>query len=354
MRRWLRVKGAFLLVAGITVANGAVAAVSCKTGSYGQNDVVVLNVDRLDAGPVELGGELYRQDYENFSTSPDLNCIFDQADETVQLYFTPPSESPMNVLQTPEHKNIYETGLRGVGVSYINRQTKGAAFDSQFLTMSRHFVDAKTGGACKAKALCKLDYHTTIRIVLLKTGPVAPGRVTKIPDLQMTTLSGKIPFFRIRFNLNVSVVSKTCLAKPVIVNMGAHSTRAFTGIGSTAPSKDFLIELTDCPAFNNSSNRVLKYRIDPVLPAYNVSNGILRLNASTLSAESHAASGVGVQVVTNKDIPLPLGVKLDSGIPLRNFGTGYSIPLRARYIQTESKVIPGPANATANFTIIYE
>ncbi|WLI32614.1 fimbrial protein [Pseudomonas sp. FP818] len=32
----------------------------------------------------------------------------------------------------------------------------------------------------------------------------------------------------------------------------------------------------------------------------------------------------------------------------------YTIPLRARYLQTASKVTPGPANASATFTIIYQ
>jgi type 1 fimbria pilin len=43
-----------------------------------------------------------------------------------------------------------------------------------------------------------------------------------------------------------------------------------------------------------------------------------------------------------------------SGItPRTDEGASYVIPLKARYIQTESSITAGPANATATFTINY-
>ena len=67
-----------------------------------------------------------------------------------------------------------------------------------------------------------------------------------------------------------------------------------------------------------------------------------------------AATGVGVQVATSNGTPVPLATNRASGLTLRTTEGSYSIPLRARYLQTANTVTPGPANASATFTIIYQ
>jgi type 1 fimbria pilin len=43
-----------------------------------------------------------------------------------------------------------------------------------------------------------------------------------------------------------------------------------------------------------------------------------------------------------------------SGINPLSYESSYNIRLRARYLQTANRVTPGPANASATFTIIYQ
>lgn len=85
----------------------------------------------------------------------------------------------------------------------------------------------------------------------------------------------------------------------------------------------------------------------------NASLGILSLNPSA-PGDNPAATGVGVQVADSAGTPLPLATLRASGItPRAEEGASYSIPLKARYIQTGNSITAGPANATTTFTLNY-
>ncbi|MBT9266239.1 type 1 fimbrial protein [Pseudomonas sp. MG-9] len=356
MRRSVWIKATLFFVVGFAAVDGAMARVQCeRVGNIMQVDMV-LNVQELDVGPkVAVGSEVYSQEYRHRGNSPGLECMFDRTDEAVSVYFMPSNDSVKVPGDFPRYRNIYKTNVDGLGVAFINSSIGKDIFQIETLKMSRYFEDAKTSDACKIKTQCALFYLPSLKVVLVKVGSVKSGRINDIPNVIMYSESGvTLQVFRLLIKSNVSIVSKTCLANPVEVNMGGYSTRAFTDIGSTTPSKDFSIELTNCPAFNGLSKSTLKFRIDPALPAINASHGVLRLDASASTAGTRAAMGVGVQIVTTKDSPLPLGKDQDSGLTLRNTEASYSIPLRARFLQTDSKVTPGPAKATANFTIIYQ
>lgn len=351
MRRSVWIKAALLFVAGCVVVNGAMARVQCERMGNLTELSMELNVQKLDVGPnVPIGSEVYSEEYSGRESSFGLTCVFDNKDEATYLLWSLTHDAGVGVVQGG--KRVYKTSVDGLGVYFINSMTGKDIRNPENLKMSNDFYDAKSGGKCNVKAKCELFYKPRIKIVLVKTGSVKSGPIVDIPSVLVETEFGQ-RLFRLSIVSNASVVSKTCLVSPVQVNMGGHSTRVFTGIGSTAPSKDFSIELTNCPAFNRVGKNVLKFRIDPVLPALNASNGVLRLNASASTTGTRAASGVGIQIVTTKDSPLFLGQDQDSGLSLRSTEASYSIPLRARYLQTESKVTPGPAKAEAKFTIIY-
>lgn len=352
MRRSVWIKATLLFFAGCAVVNGAMARVECeRKGSQMVNSIVLDVTGGLNVGPeVAVGSSVYSQKYRHVGDSLPLTCTFDNAKDTVDIFAISSSGNERISGEFGKYRNVYKTNVDGLGIAFINSVTGKDVYVSERLSMSRYFVLPGTAKDCERYKRCELFYDPSFEIVLVKTGAVKSGLLTSVPDIMYEAQSSKI--IRIaRFNIetNVSIVSKTCLAEPVRVDMGAHSTRVFTGIGSTAPPKDFSIELTNCPAFNGAGKKTLKFRIDPVLPAINASNGVLRLDASP----SKAASGVGVQIVTTKDSPLFLGMDQDSGLSLRNTEASYSIPLRARYLQTGSNVTPGPTKASARFTIIY-
>ncbi|QFG76692.1 hypothetical protein DMB90_10900 [Raoultella planticola] len=141
--------------------------------------------------------------------------------------------------------------------------------------------------------------------------------------------------------INFSVRSTGCSVNnsAISVNMGSIKKSAFSGIDSWPAStntKDIDIALS-CTAGTKVS-----LRVDGT--AENSAKGILKL-----SAVPGAASGVGIQLLYNNS-PLALA----SLLPIGTAGTTMTIPLQARYYQTQSTVTPGAANSYATFTMTYQ
>lgn len=144
------------------------------------------------------------------------------------------------------------------------------------------------------------------------------------------------------FSLNlppVNVIRETCsVTTPDIqIDMGRINTDVFTGPGSVAGDKPFNIELM-C---DSRADIAVRFRGAMV----GVQKDILALSSGS------EASGIGVQFLYNSvpvpfdDTPVTLTTPTDLG--------AYTIPLIARFIQTEAKIVPGVATATSSFEIIY-
>ena len=135
----------------------------------------------------------------------------------------------------------------------------------------------------------------------------------------------------------------------IAVNFGAVSRTDFSGVGSRAVSRDFAIDL-DCSSVSNIYNSV-GVRIDASQDTSNLP-GVLALTAT-----DDAAKGVGIELVRldgGGEQPLHFAEAIDVG-RVAATTTHVSLPLRARYIQTEAgAVTPGKANGIATFTIQYK
>jgi type 1 fimbria pilin len=206
--------------------------------------------------------------------------------------------------------------------------------------------------------------NANIDLLLIKTSNVLPGTIqgSSLPTVTAYRDVGdaSIPSLALSYSGSINIVSQTCRTPDVIVNLGTHKAFEFTGIGSFTAWTDFRINLNDCPMFhgiyNDAGAKVgnsISYRIDPIGTAVNAEQGILMINKGT-GDKDVSANGVGVQVATNTGTVLPLAVIRPSEIALNTNIGSVSIPLRARYVQTSATVTPGPANASASFTIIYQ
>jgi|SRR5450830_1430484 len=186
---------------------------------------------------------------------------------------------------------------------------------------------------------------------------------TNTLDIQRISLSGAI-----------NVVSRTCDTPNVQVELGTRQLREFTSIGSAFPWQVFAITLLNCSVFHgfyqgtgprwlsngtienldSRTQNMLRYRLDPTQAPVDAINGVINLNPSA-PGESPAASGVGIQIAEMSETPVQLSTLRDSGITTAAIeGGSYSIPLRARYLQTETRVTAGPANGSVVFTINYQ
>ncbi len=134
------------------------------------------------------------------------------------------------------------------------------------------------------------------------------------------------------------------LTRPDInFNLGMHLKTDLTGIGPQSREDTQQITLTCDP------NTKYSLQVDGI--AETAYPGVIKL-----TPEPGAASGMGVQLLTgkNKDpivfgSPKQMGTTASSGADLQE-----TIDITARYYQTENKVTPGTANATATFTMTYQ
>lgn len=136
-------------------------------------------------------------------------------------------------------------------------------------------------------------------------------------------------------------------------SLGVVSTSHFKGVGSTSPERPFSIDLS-CKGGNDVS------ALDVYVTLTDATKPGNRSKVLTLSPQS-GAKGVGIEVLSGTMV---VGYGAASSA-LGNPGqwkagtvspgtTVFSIPLAARYVQTESVVTPGSANGRATFTMSYQ
>lgn len=223
-------------------------------------------------------------------------------------------------------------------------------------------------------------------MILIKTGTISPGILdaSKLPEisLYMNFDSSRLLYFKMKLSGSLQIVASTCKIPPVLVPMGSHQSKTFTKIGSATGWQAFNITLNDCPAFHGiygkegssapswlvgqsgtnpsgfgfngrATSNQLQFRIDSAYPAINGKTGVLRLDPGSANSVP-PATGIGVQVADRLGNALPLATYRDSGLSLNATQSSYNIPLRARYLQTSNTVTPGPANASATFTLLYQ
>lgn len=365
-----------LAVAALWAAAGTAMAVTCTYMEGIQPAVgsMPLQISAITIGrDLPVGTEVYRQRFSMAAgQAPKLECLYAPYQQWTEMTVDS-SYAMANVSSGTYANKVYRTSIPGLGV----------AFNSSGGLLPRQSGKAWTTCTAGYRCLVPFDGPSNFELILIKLGDVTPG-VLVGSTLPVVSLFGNFGDARMRgFSMgisgNIQIVSSTCRTPDVSVPMGSHLTSKFTGLNSSTGWTDFSIALNDCPAFNGiytttgpawSSqsgtsplgtnvgsgslvSNTLQYRIDPARTAINTNNGVLSLDPGA-TGSAPAATGVGVQVQNRNGNSVILGANQSSGLTLRPNEGSYTIPLRARYLQTASKVTPGPANASATFTIIYQ
>ena len=365
-----------LAVAALWAAAGTAMAVTCTYMEGIQPAVgsMPLQISAITIGrDLPVGTEVYRQRFSMAAgQAPKLECLYAPYQQWTEMTVDS-SYAMANVSSGTYANKVYRTSIPGLGV----------AFNSSGGLLPRQSGKAWTTCTSGYRCVVPFDGPSNFELILIKLGDVTPG-VLVGNTLPVVSLYGNFGDARMRgFSMgisgNIQIVSSTCRTPDVSVPMGSHLTSKFTGLNSSTGWTDFSIALNDCPAFNGiytttgpawssqSGNfpsgtnigsgslvrNTLQYRIDPARTAINTNNGVLSLDPGA-TGSAPAATGVGVQVQNRNGNSVILGANQSSGLTLRPNEGSYTIPLRARYLQTASKVTPGPANASATFTIIYQ
>ncbi|AKH65331.1 MULTISPECIES: fimbrial protein [Photorhabdus] len=229
---------------------------------------------------------------------------------------------------------IYESGVPGVGIR-IN--TWGPGYGLDWLPRitndpvscdhSGHWYCGNTWG------------YLTIQ--LIKIAPTTGSGFVKSDQLIQARVNDRIVHtYRLG---NTRIITKSCSLKDtnITVPMGDIKKSDFSGINSTAGGKDFEVIL-DCDD---------NVQIQLMLDGKKAKNRLNHVWALDQNYNRTTASGVGIQILYNNQ---PVIIHSQINIGNSYSGGKYSIPLRARYFQTDRNITPGQANATATMTLIYQ
>ncbi|WP_147199798.1 fimbrial protein [Pantoea sp. CCBC3-3-1] len=328
----------------------------------------------LTVGPdVSNGTIIYRQ-YFKPSRATTINCTGNSTSyqPTISWSYSIIPNGISDWSGSPFGGKVYETGVPGVGIAIY---TYNRAVDRYTVPFTyQAWQEEKTTDSASWVAQGGFEFD----VVLIKTGVITPGTISglQLPTVVYNFEAQNIsPLYlgSLSFSGAINIVSRTCTTPDVVVEMGPYEIpRTFTKVGSYTEWKDASVILTDCPRFYGTlndgrntfnsddgtsgtgtiTNNVLNLTLAPNTSVIDSTNGILSLKTGT-----DAASGVGIQ--------LAYGSETDTAPEFVNFSSGnnYTVaddaltrrtfPLIARYIQTESEVTAGRADATVTFTINY-
>lgn len=310
----------------------------------------------LTVGPdVPVGTVLYSQNF-----NPAFRTVWVECTEEQRFVGTYINHETLPHPLSPWSGNfgkVYETGLPGVGVF----------IDNYDLDYALPMISGGTG---------VLRYHGwsangyKYRIRLIKIGDVQPGIITG-DDLpcwvnKIGPLAEPMLAMKICFTGAINVVSQSCTTPDVFVAMGKYDMgRYFRGKGSVTEWQDASIRLLNCPKFYGSAETYYSRDGDSGTTSTTANSLALSLTPNTaviddvngimgLKDGSGSAGGVGIQLAYGASSPRPVQFSREINVPLSPATpTSFSIPLKARYIQTEPTVTPGAADATVTFNINY-
>lgn len=141
--------------------------------------------------------------------------------------------------------------------------------------------------------------------------------------------------------IDAACTVENSVTNPLEVTLGKVAKSAFTISGDKAAATKFTLKLTNCP--DTVSSASVKFDGTSV----NGDNSILALTQG-----AGVATGVGIQLSDDSNTVLPL-FTASKAYSLQSGSVTNNLDFVARYISTAADVTPGPANATASFSINY-
>jgi len=147
-------------------------------------------------------------------------------------------------------------------------------------------------------------------------------------------------------NFNGNILDSACdvdvASQNQVVVLGDYNKTEFSSTGARTAAKKFNIILKNCPV----SVTTAKVRFDGTPDVTNSS--LLAIDSSITGA----ATGVAINLITADKAEIPLHDTNGVSYVL-NSATENVLDFYAQYISTASAVTAGPANAVANFSVVY-
>lgn len=244
--------------------------------------------------------------------------------------------------------NVYPTQIEGVGIRLYREAGTVSTYYPHVLQLPGNTTSANLNGGSFQIELVKTAERTG-------SGPIAPAGLYS--SYYMSDDSPPRPLLISSVGgQGITIVTSTCEvnagSRNIVVDFGAVPNTAFNGVGSKAADRDFAVNLT-CQGGNvaEADQGLISVRIDAAQDASNLP-GVLAITPG-----ANAASRIGIELVDRldgTDRAVVFGQGIELGRTAVNASKAFSLPLRARYVQTGGGAVgAGDANGTATFTIEY-
>ncbi len=237
----------------------------------------------------------------------------------------------------PGYDHVYTTAVPGVGIR-LSRY-----FDNTAVNYYPHERSTDSDfSVFNAASRFQVELFKTAPVT--GNGPLAQGTYTQyysVADTKSvltTNLLGE----------GITIITPSCSvdlgSRNILVQFGRVPKDGFKGRGSTTAERKFSIKL-NCKAGQNAQNTVY-LRMDAKQDPSN-EQGVLQPTRGV----PNLATGVGIQVVDEKNVPVKFGEEALVGTSRNG---DYVLNYTARYFQTGNQVTPGRADGTATFSIEYK
>jgi type 1 fimbria pilin len=346
--------------ASCSLYNGPGYVASMKSLTMPINGVISVPPD------VPVGNEIYRLKVE----LTDQESIYVACTSPGQFY-TGYKYGTTPLLPTAYSNTVYKTGVPGIGVKFI-RNNSAANFPTTLVT------SGCTGTGCVFNS----GWNADSRLVFIKTASTVTGGVIDASQLPTALYSfgqtsSMIDVYKITLTGSLQINTPTCdistVSQAMAVNMGNYHISAFSGKGSATGWKNASIQLANCGQFygnvtsgytggtfngtttstaatRNNFLSVTLYPQNGTRSTTDAANGIMKIDDGT-----PGATGVGIQLSSSEStsglIDLTTGI---TQILPKDGTRNITVPLYARYIQTENSVTAGKANGRLEYVITYQ
>jgi len=159
------------------------------------------------------------------------------------------------------------------------------------------------------------------------------------------------PEIGVRF-FSLVVTGGTCTTPPAsdMVKLPTVYANEFTGEGSTRGDTNFDLTFSGC----SQGMYAIRYKFYSTNPADNADTTNAAKGLVSLNNQPGSASGIKVQIL-DRDTNTPITLDQFRVAPqYTGTQTGFTIPFKARYYQTDPQVTAGKVRATVFFQILYQ
>lgn len=286
-------------------------------------------------------------------TSLPVGSTISGTERTVHIsgncYYAPDAGQPIIACyngfgkEVPGMPGVYETGVAGIGISLRNdkgQRVTGAADQ----ICSANMPVGQVSGTINSDATIPFSFDVMLELV--KTSETVASGALTMSNTQFNLAVGRIEALgepnTLSYSGNVQVKAVTCSVSPksLTVTLGDFPVSRFTGPGTLVSQSVFNIGMLCDRDVQPEMMITSANGYETNFP------GVIKL-----TPESGVATGVGVKMLFNGQIPV-FGQYMNTFTAYANVQSQY--PFSVSYEQTRSEVTPGTANAVATITVAYK